>query len=81
MVRSIAITFGAGFSLLLASLYVPAALVLQQGQRDLFPATVPKAERTAALEKYDLDPDLSRRLVNVSATPGAVPALRVPSRA
>ena len=79
MVRSVAITFGAGFSLLLASLYVPGALVLQERQRGLFPETLPKADRDEELKKYELDPHLWRRLVNISATMGPLVTGLIPA--
>jgi hypothetical protein len=78
MVRAVTITFGTAFSLLLASFYVPSALVLQRRLRQLTSSVVSEKARLAALETYGLERDLSLRLVNTVATVGPLATGLIP---
>jgi hypothetical protein len=78
MVRSVTIAFGTAFSLLLASLYVPSALVLQRRLRRLVSAVPSEQARLEALKEYGLDRDFSLRLVNTVATVGPLATGLIP---
>jgi len=73
VVRAHAVTFGAGFSALLASLYAPSVFLLRSRFRRLLELGSQNgviASDAAVFKKYDLDTDLPGRLVNAVVTLG-----------
>jgi len=73
LVRAHAITFGAGFSALLAALYAPAALLFRSRfQRLITPGSSADngGDNAAVLRRYGLEMDLPKRLLNLIVTLG-----------
>lgn len=73
VVRAHAVTFGAGFSALLVSLYAPSVLLLRSRFRRLLESRSHNGagiDDAAMLKRYDLEMELPRRLVNALTTLG-----------
>lgn len=66
VVNSLALTMGSAFGLLLASIYLPAAFVLQDARANLF-KTAKHEARTKALEEHGLDDSFAKQWGVVAA--------------